>query len=246
MGDKMEGSGFAAKEASWLERFQRVFYAPKTSFTAVVGRESAWDWLLPITFTCLVALAAHYVTVDVAGSLDTPAVQERLDGLDEAQRQQYTRSVEMLRTQGLTMIPVGLFTSLVIVGGLLMAVARFIFHVELSFRQALIIKAYATLVVAPEWLVRAVLILAADSPFVYTGPGVFVGDAASATFFGRVLLGINFFDIWQVWIMGAGLAVLGGIGIKRATWALGVLWLLWLLGGSGLELLGEQAGLKAV
>jgi len=242
----MEGPAFSAEEASWQERLLRVFYAPKSSFAAIVGRESAWDWLLPIACTCLVALGAHYVTIDVVGSLDVPAVQEKLSGLDEAQRQQYTRSVEMLRTQGLTMIPVGLFTSLVIVGGLLMAVAKFIFHAELSFRQVLVVKAYATLVVAPEWMVRAVLILATDSPFVYTGPGVFVGEAASATFFGRVLLGINFFDLWQVWIMGAGLAVMGDIGVKRATLAIAVLWSLWLLGGVGLEFLGEQAGLAAV
>ncbi len=242
----MEGPGFATEEAGWVERLCRVFYIPQSSFAAVVGRESAWDWFAPIAFACLVGIGTHFVTIDVVGNLATPAVQEKLSGLDEAQREQYTRSVEMLRTQGWTMIPVGLFTSLVIVAGLLMLVARFVFHCELSFRQALVIKAYATLVVVPEWVVRGALILAADSPFVYTGPGMFVGEAASATFFGRALLGVNLFDVWQVWIIGAGLGVLGGIDVRRATLAIGGLWLMWLLGGSGLELLGERAGLAKV
>jgi hypothetical protein len=44
----MEGPGFAAEEAEWYERFMRIFYAPKSSFAAVVGRETAWDWLLPL------------------------------------------------------------------------------------------------------------------------------------------------------------------------------------------------------
>ena len=242
----MEGPGFAAEEAGWVERLCRVFYAPQASFAAVVGRESAWDWFLPIVFACLVGVATHFVTIDVVGNLDTPAVREKMSDLDEAQRAQYARSVEMLRTQGLTMIPVGLFTSLVVVAGLLMVVSRFVFHRELSFRQALVVKAYATLLVAPEWIVRGVLVLAANSPFVYTGPGFLVGEVAAATFFGRVLLGVNFFGIWQIWVMGAGLGVLGGIDVRRATLAIAGLWLMWLLGGSGLELLGEQAGLAKV
>ncbi len=242
----MEGPGFAAEEAGWIQRVQRVFYAPQSTFAAVVGRESSLDWLLPVALTSLVGLACHFLTIDIVSSLDAPAVQEKLRGLDEAQRVQYEQSVAMMRAQGWTMVPVGHFASLVFVGAILLAVARMAFRVEMSFRQALVIKAYATPVVALEWLLRALVVLATGSPFVYTGPGMFMGDEATSTFIGRVLVNINFFDLWQIWIMSIGLSVLGQIDARRALWSLSVLWLLWLLGGSGLEMLGAQAGLNAV
>ena len=95
-------------------------------------------------------------------------------------------------------------------------------------------------------MVRALMVLATDSPFVFMGPGMFVGDEATATFFGRVLMNINFFDLWQLWIMGIGLSMLGSIDRQRAQWTLAALWVMWLFGGAGLEILGAQAGLSAV
>lgn len=242
----MQGPGFAAEEAGWLQRMVSVFSAPQSSFAAVLGRESSLDWLLPVAVTCLVGLGCHYLTIDTVSSLNSPAVQEKLMSMNEQERAQYEQSVQMLRAQGWTMVPVGHFSSLVFVGAIMLVIARLIFHSEMTFRQALIVKAYATLVVAIEWIVRALMVLAMDSPFVFTGPGMLVGDGASETFFGRVLMNINFFDLWQIWIMSIGLSLLGSIDRQRALWALGALWVMWLLGGAGLELLGAQAGLSAV
>jgi hypothetical protein len=176
----------------------------------------------------------------VVSDLDTPAVREKLSAMDEAQRRQYAKSVDMLRAQGWTMVPVGLFTSLVMVSGLLMGISRFVFQGELSFREALIIKAYATLIVCPEWIVRALLILATDSPFVYLGPGMLLGEATATTFLGRMLVGINFFDLWQVGVMGCGLSAMSGVKVQRTTLALAALWLMWLVGGALLETMAVQ------
>jgi hypothetical protein len=242
----MQGPGFAAEEAGWVQRLLGVYRTPHVSFAAVLGRESALDWLLPVALTSLVGLACHFLTIDTVSSLDSPAVQEKLIDMSEEERAQYEQSVQMLRAQGWTMVPVGHFSSLVFVGGILLMIARMAFQSDMTFRQALIIKAYATLVVAIEWGVRALVVLATDSPFVHTGPGLLVGDEAAATFVGRVLVNINFFDLWQVWIMSVGMSVLGQIDGRRTLWALSALWLMWLLGGAGLELLGAQAGLSAV
>ncbi|MEE2628700.1 MAG: hypothetical protein VX670_09455 [Candidatus Latescibacterota bacterium] len=242
----MQGPGFAAEEAGWLQRMVNVFNAPQSSFAAVLGRESALDWLLPVAVTCLVGLGCHYLTIDTVSSLDAPAVQEKLINMSEQERAQYEQSVQMLRAQGWTMVPVGHFSSLVFVGAIMLIVARLVFHSEMTFRQSLIVKGYATLVISVEWVVRALMVLATDSPFVFMGPGMFVGDEATATFLGRVLMNINFFDLWQLWIMGIGLSMLGSIDRQRAQWTLAALWVMWLFGGAGLEILGAQAGLSAV
>lgn len=93
----MQGPGFAAEEAGWLQRMVNVFSAPQSSFAAVLGRESALDWLLPVAVTCLVGLGCHYLTIDTVSSLDAPAVQEKLINMSEEERAQYEQSVQIDR-----------------------------------------------------------------------------------------------------------------------------------------------------
>jgi hypothetical protein len=231
----LRGPEFAAEELSLFARLVRVFYAPAQSFAAVLGRETAHDWLLPVLLTCLVGLAAHHLTLDIVANAEAPQIRRQLEQMDQERRQQYERSVEMLRAQGWAMIPVGLFTSLVVVGGLLMVLARWPFGAEVGFRQMLVVKGYATLVVAVEWLARTALILATGNPLVHTGLGAFVPQAMEQTFAGKVLIGVNFFDLWQIGVLGIGLGTMASVPAKRAFFALLALWLLWLMGGAAVE-----------
>ncbi len=226
------GPGFATEDLSLFTRIQRVFYAPRTAFAAVRGQESAHDWLLPALLVCAVGIGAYHLTLDVGA----PAVQQ-LEGLDEAERQR----LEAFQAHGWMVIPVGLFSSLVVVGGVLLALARSVFQAEVSYRQMLVVKAYAALVVAVEWAVRAVLVLTTGDLEAHLGLGLFLSEEAAATFGGRVLVALNPFDLWQIGIMGVGLSALADAPVRRATLALGLLWLFWLVGGVAIETIGQNA-----
>ena len=227
------GPGFAAEHLSLLARIQRVFYAPRTAFAAVRGQESAHDWLLPALLVCAVGVGAHHLAFTVG----PPAIQQQLEHLDEAERQR----VEAFQAQGWMVIPVGLFSSLVVVGGVLLMLARSAFQAEVSYRQMLIVKAYAALVVAVEWAVQAVLVLATGDIGAHLGLGLFLSEEAAATFGGRVLMALNPFDLWQIGIMGVGLSVLADAPVRKATLLLGLLWLFWLVGGTVIETVGRTA-----
>ena len=105
----------------------------------------------------------------------------------------------------------------------------------------LVVKAYAALVVAVEWAVRAVLVLATGDIGAHLGLGPLLSEEAAATFGGRVLTALNPFDLWQVGIMGVGLSVLADAPVRKATLALGLLWLFWLIGGVVIETIGQSA-----
>ena len=226
------GPGFATEDLSLFTRIQRVFYAPHTAFAAVRGQESAHDWLLPALLVCAVGIGAHHLILDVGA----PAVQQ-LEGLDEAERQR----LEAFQAHGWMVIPVGLFSSLVVVGGVLLALARSVFRAEVSYRQMLVVKAYAVLVVAVEWAVRAVLVLTTGDLEAHLGLGLFLSEEAATTFGGRVLVALNPFDLWQIGIMGVGLNALADAPVRKATLALGLLWLFWLVGGVAIETIGQNA-----
>ena len=104
-----------------------------------------------------------------------------------------------------------------------------------AYRQMLVAKAYASLVLIPEWLVRTLLMRARGTPQVHTGPGVFVGEEMAGGFFGRLLLGINLFDLWQLWILGVGVAVMARAPEKKVLAGLLILWLLWISFGAAIE-----------
>jgi hypothetical protein len=160
--------------------------------------------------------------------------------MDEAEQQRYKESAAMMRAHGWMMIPVGLFASLVVVGGVLLGLARSVFQAEVSYRQMLVVKAYAALVVAIEWAVRAVLVLATGDIGAHLGLGPFLSEEAAATFGGRVLMALNPFDLWQIGIMGVGLNALADAPVRKATLALGLLWLFWLIGGVVIETIGQN------
>ena len=229
------GPGFAVEELSLFERLQLVFYAPRTAFVAVRGRETALDWLLPALLVCAVGLGAHQLTLDVLTDLEAPAVQQHLEGMDEVGRQRYEQSAAMLRAHGWMMIPVGIFTSLVMVGGVLLAMARSLFQAEVNYRQMLVIKAYAALVVAVEWVLRAVLVFTTGDPGVQLGLGAVLAEGTAASLSGRVLLAANPFDLWQIGIMGVGLSALIEVETRKTIAAILVLWLFWLVGGVAIE-----------
>ena len=225
------GPGFAAEDLSLFARIQRVFYAPSTAFASVRGQESAHDWLLPVLLVCAVGVGSYNLTLDVGA----PDVQE-LEGLDEAERQQ----AEALQAHGWMVVPVGLFFSLVVVGGVLLMLARSVFQAEVSYRQMLVVKAYALLVVAIEWVVRVVLVLATGDIGAHLGLGLFLSEEAAATFGGRILTALNPFDLWQIGIMGIGLSVLADAPVRRATLSLGLLWLIWVFGGVFIEVISQS------
>ena len=227
------GPGFAVEDLSLFARIQRVFYAPRTAFAAVRGQESAHDWLLPALLVCAVGIGSYNLTLDVG----EPAVQQQLESLDEVERQR----VEAFQAHSWMVIPVGLFASLVVVGGVLLALARSVFQAEVSYRQMLIVKAYAALVVAVEWAVQAVLVLATGDIGAHLGLGLLLSEEAAATFGGRVLMALNPFDLWQIGIMGVGLSALADAPVRKAIFALGLLWLFWLVGGVAIETVGQSA-----
>ena len=222
------GPGFAAEDLSLFARIQRVFYAPRTAFAAVRGQESAHDWLLPVLLVCAVGVGCYNLTLDVGAP--------ELEGLDEAERQQ----AEAFQAHGWMVVPVGLFLSLVVVGGVLLMLARSAFQAEVNYRQMLVVKAYALLVVAVEWVVRVVLVLATGDIGAHLGLGLFLSEEAAATLGGRLLTALNPFDLWQIGIMGVGLSALADAPVRKATISLGLLWLLWIFGGVFIEIIGQS------
>ena len=231
----MDVPSFTSQDTGLVERLVRVFTHPRASYAAVRQRETSLDWFAPALLATLVGLACHFVTLPITMDMEAPAVLEQLDGLSEEERAEAVENMQKMREMSWLAVPVGVFSTLVIVSGILLFVARSVFSSDVTYQQMLIAKGYACMVLVPEWLVRTVLTLMKKSPVVFTGLGAFVPPELARTFAGRILIGLDVFDFWQAWLMGIGLAVMAEISSKRAIIAVMVLWGLWLIAGSAVE-----------
>jgi hypothetical protein len=83
--------------------------------------------------------------------------------------------------------------------------------------------------------------LLTGDPNIRTGPAVFLASERAGDFLGRVVAGMNVFDIWQLWIQVVGVAVFGGTSLRKAGAVLTALWLAWIVGGAALEGYGVAA-----
>ena len=224
-------------EVDFVERWKSVFSKPETSFLSVAGKERAQDWIYPILLTCLVGVAHFYLTIDL---VDAVADRSQFGQFNEIEDSQYQEWKENSRLYGWTLIPVGHFTSLVFIAFVVMIVAKLAFQAELNFRQALIAKAHATLIIVPEWIILTVLMLGTGSTGITLGPGFFLEENNINTFFDRILISINIFDVWQIWVLSAAISVFANIQRLRATVTLGMVWVVWLLIAVALEGLVEK------
>jgi len=211
------------------DRLARVLYAPRTSFEAL-REEATWqDWLVPTLLVCLLVIASSYATLSVSDP-GLPSVQEQLQQLSEDQREQALETLAMWRSHGwFTMPIVNGFSSLAAIGLILMGVARWALRSEVTLREMLAVKAYASVIAGVEWIVRTPLMLISQSPVVHLGPGIFVSDEMALTFVGRLLVNIDLFELWQVGVLGLGVSIVSKVSARRGVISLLVLWGVWVV-----------------
>ena len=231
----MQTPSFTNQDVGLFDRLGRIFYDPQTSFAAVRERETSQDWFAPIAIAVLVGIVSHFITIDISHDPNLPQFQKKLESFTEEQRQTALNNLDGSREHSWMQIPVVAFMSLVVMGVVLLGLAKLVFQSEVTLREMLVVKGYASIILVPETVLRTLLVLVKGNPNVYTGPGAFVPAELAGTFFGNLMMAINVFDIWQGWVMGLGLAILASVSQKKALFAIFTLYMLWIVVGAAVE-----------
>ena len=173
------------------------------------------------------------MTLSVTSDPGLPAMQDELRKLSEENMDRAIDNLENYREHGWIGQPlVNSFSTVVLVGLVLFGLGRWVFRADVSLRQMLLLKAYANVIAVVEIIVRTPLMLINQQPMVRLGPGAFVGDEMAKSFFGKLLIGANIFDIWQAIVIGIGLGVMVQVPPKRTIATVLVLWGIWIMMGA--------------
>ena len=215
------------------ERLLRVFHAPRRTFEAIADGGSFPDWVAPVALVTLF-WAAHNLAALPIVLPETPAAMEGWEQFTEEQRQTATQQLKVWRSHGWFSMPlVNSFSSLAIVGLVLLGICRWMLRAEVNLKQMLAVKAYASLVTVPQWILLTPLVRAGDasaSPLIFT-PRSLLADP-SASILGYFLSGLNVFDLWQLGVVGIGLSVMTGQPARRTGGVILVMWLAWIAFGA--------------
>lgn len=211
-----------------IERFLRVFHAPRRTFGAIIDGGSWPDWVAPVAIAALF-WATHNLAALPVVAPDTPTAIQGWDGLTEEQQQMAVNGLAVWRSHGWFSMPlVTSFSSLAIVGLILVGICKWILRAQITLRQTLAVKAYASLVMIPQWILLTPLVRAGNasaSPLTFT-PGALLEDP-SASMLGRLLEAINLFDIWEAVVIGIGLSVMTAQPARRTIGVIVIMWLAW-------------------
>lgn len=118
--------------------------------------------------------------------------------------------------------------------GLAMFWGNFVFAGKARFKQVLSVFLYGEILFAVGALVHVPLIMAKDSMAVSLSPAIFVADQGVNSFTYQILSKLSLFHIWEIVVVGIGLAAVYGFARNKGYWisvlSLGILSVLSALG----------------
>lgn len=219
----------SAAHLSLGQRLLRVLHDPGSAYEAVRDEPGWHDWAVPILLVGLLTAASTYLTLPLMDP-ETPEVRDQLARLTPEQRAQTVEWVQMVRSHGWLTLPiVNGFATVATVSMVLLGLARWVFRSDVGVREMLVVTAYSSMVQGVEAVVRTPFMLASHSLVVHMGPGALVSEEMAATYLGRLLINVDLFGIWQVWLMGVGLGILANVPMRRSLIAVALLWGLWVV-----------------
>lgn len=211
----------SANALSEMQRLTYIFYRPSDTFRDL--KRSAM-WIAPFVLLAVFSLA-FIATIDKKIGFDQvvtnmqnnmpPADKDRFDSLPPEQRAAQDRGMRLGVKYTSYGFPILMLLIALLFAAVFMATMNFGMGAEIRFKQALAVVMYAWLPGILRSLFGVLGILAGSDPEAFnlenpvaTNPGFFINPVEHPALF-RLLSGLDVIQIWTLFLMGIGLAIVG-------------------------------------
>jgi hypothetical protein len=225
------------QELGILERMIRTFHSPSETFSAMRNSQSWHDWFVPTLVVAVATLISGIFLMPVTEQLSTEAIAQMMKDATAEQQQMMEGLKGPMQVVGVVAAFCLVFVWLVVVGALLLLLSNFVLGGNATFSQMMGVFAYASLIDIVHLAVITPWIMAVEKIEVYTGLGILLSNPPS-TFLSHLVAGVDFFSIWQIFILAIGMATMAGLDSRRSLTALLVTWGIYLIGKAGLAGIG--------
>lgn len=213
-------------------RMVRVLYAPGETFEAVSQRHGWLDWFAPALVTALVATASVQATMPLLVKAQQEALAKVAHSSaltpqqQEQQQQMLAKMSGVSHVAALVMAPLSTFAIVFILGGVMLAIGRFVLGGEPVYGQTLAVAGYTSLIGVVQTAVMTPLRQAKGAMIMTLGPGLLLPDGTLTSFAGRLANAVDVFVLWQVGVAAVGLAIVSRAATGKALACLLVVWAL--------------------
>lgn len=226
---------------SWHRRIIAVFVAPGELFDHLSRRP---DWLLPMLLGLVIMVLLMYLLFPrVILPMQQEAMMERLGSQPnvsaediEAAQQRMGGPAALISTLVGTAImhPLAL-----VLQGLIFYWVFLLLGGELTYRAALSVTAYPSLIAVVGSLVSAPLRILKESIYAGVNLAVVLPTEMEGSFLHSVLVQVDLFTIWRFLVVAAGMAVIAKVSQAKARLTVGILWAAWIVLSAGAGALGR-------
>jgi hypothetical protein len=211
-----------------------IFLEPKKVFESLKIKPT---WLVPFIIIALLGIGFYYYTYPFIMNQQV----ERIKNNEKIPDEQKQTIIEKMTEKDhppfwqLFIAPVGTLVALVIVAAVLFFVFNVLLGGDSSFRRVFSVYTYSSLIAIPSMIVKFPLIMMKKDVNVQTSLALLLSADSKDTFLYRILSGFDIFTLWQVILISIGMGVLYRYTTKKAFTVVLVLWVLLILGMSGLS-----------
>lgn len=211
-----------------------LFFEPKKVFESLRIKPT---WLVPFIIVAILGIGSFYFTYPLMMKQQVEKIREN-EKIPDEQKQTI---IEKMTEQDhpplwqLPFAPVGVIVVFAIVSAVLFFVFNVLLGGDSTFRRVFSVFCYSSLIGIPSMVVKFPLTMMKQDLNVQTSLALLLSADNKDTFLYRVLSGFDIFTLWQVILISIGMGVLYSYTTKKAFTVVFVLWVLLILGMSGLS-----------
>ena len=211
-----------------------LFFEPKKVFESLKIKPT---WLVPFIIVAMLGIGSFYFTYPLMMKQQVEKIREN-EKIPDEQKQMI---IEKMTEQNhpplwqLPFAPVGVIVVFAIVSAVLFFVFNVLLGGDSTFRRVFSVFCYSSLIGIPSMVVKFPLTMMKQDLNVQTSLALLLSADSKDTFLYRVLSGFDIFTLWQVILISIGMGVLYSYTTKKAFTVVFVLWVLLILGMSGLS-----------
>ena len=224
---------------SAFERVIGIFFEPEATFQDIARSPG---FIVPLLLVMICSAGTAAVMVNRIDMRDFIAKQldknPRTESMPAAQKEQAIENGAKFGKIGFYVTPVFVPLMMLIIAGVLMVMANFVFGGTATFKQLFSVAAHAQMVGIIFGLLIVVILFLKDPADVdlqnpiASNLGLLI-PIETSKFLHRFAISLDIFSLWQVYLLGTGAAICGRLSKAKGIMAIGIPWLVWVLIVSG-------------
>jgi len=228
------GTASPAETMSFIQRVINVFVNPGKAFIAVRNKP---NWIPPAMLVILLGLLMTYLIAPIAMQEQEEKTITMLEkrGMSQDQIDEALESGQAIGKY--IMYPSALIGGIVVLllsAAIWLFVSNTLLGGQARYTQMLEVAGLSSLIATVGMFIKIPIILAQKTMNVHFSLATFLPENSKDTFLYKFLINTDLFNVWSIAVLCIGIAVVGGLKVKKVWPVVVALLIVWYLGVAAL------------